>query len=179
EFRRVLFRSLDVGGEHRHAGIAEVLHQALQGDGLAGAGGAGDQAVAVGQVQRLADRLAGRVAAENEGRDVGHGEALATVGCREHSPTPARRKKRSPAQGGASVQQRGRSAYIMPPMPPMPPMSGMAGAALSSGRSATTASVVIIRPAMEAAACSALRVTLAGSRMPISIMSPYSPVAAL
>jgi hypothetical protein len=41
------------------------------------------------------------------------------------------------------------------------------------------ASVVIIRPAIEAAFCRAVRVTLVGSRMPIAIMSPYSPVAAL
>jgi hypothetical protein len=55
--------ALDVGGEHRHAGITEIFHQTLQGDGLAGAGSAGDQAVAVGQAQWLADRLAGRIAA--------------------------------------------------------------------------------------------------------------------
>jgi hypothetical protein len=41
--------ALDVGHEHRHADLREVLGQGLQGDGLAGAGGAGDQAVAVGQ----------------------------------------------------------------------------------------------------------------------------------
>ncbi len=63
--------------------------------------------------------------------------------------------------------------YIMPPMPPMPPpMSGMAGAASSFGSSATMHSVVIIRLATEAAFCRALRVTLVGSRIPISTMSP-------
>ena len=41
--------TLDVGHEHRHAELAEVLGQRLQRDRLAGAGGAGDQPVAVGQ----------------------------------------------------------------------------------------------------------------------------------
>jgi len=35
------------------------------------------------------------------------------------------------------------------------------------------------QPATDAAFCSARRVTFAGSRMPASIMSPYSPVPAL
>ena len=48
-----------------------------------------------------------------------------------------------------------------------------------SGLSATTASVVRNSAAMEAAFCSAERVTLAGSMMPSAIMSTYSPVAAL
>src|SRR3954468_16940305 len=52
------------------------------------------------------------------------------------------------------------SQKSMPPMPPSPP--GMAGADFS-GLSATTASVVRNRPAMDAAFCSAERVTLAGS----------------
>ena len=38
-----------VGHEHRHADRGEALRQRLQRDGLAGAGGAGDQAVAVGE----------------------------------------------------------------------------------------------------------------------------------
>ena len=45
--------------------------------------------------------------------------------------------------------------------------------------SVTIASVVIIIPATEPAACSAVLVTFAGSRIPISIISPNSPVAAL
>ena len=70
--------------------------------------------------------------------------------------------------------------YIMPPIPPIPPISGIAGIGASSfGISVTIASVVIIIPATEPAACIAVLVTLAGSRIPISIMSPYSPVAAL
>ena len=43
--------ALDVGGEHRHAGVREALGQHLQGHGLAGAGGAGDEAVAVGELE--------------------------------------------------------------------------------------------------------------------------------
>ena len=48
-----------------------------------------------------------------------------------------------------------------------------------SGLSATTASVVRNRPAIDAAFCSAERVTFAGSMMPCASRSPYSPVAAL
>ena len=59
-------------------------------------------------------------------------------------------------------------------MPPMPPPPGIAGAGLSFGTSATIASVVISRPATEAASCSAVRTTLAGSTMPASSMSTYS-----
>jgi hypothetical protein len=49
----------------------------------------------------------------------------------------------------------------------------------SFGASVMEASVVKNNPATEAAFCRARRVTLVGSRMPISIMSPYSPDAAL
>ena len=58
----------------------------------------------------------------------------------------------------------------------MPPP---AGAAAFSGLSAMTASVVRNSAAIDAAFCSAERVTLAGSMMPAVIMSTYSPVAAL
>ena len=44
--------ALDVGGEHRHAGARQPFRQHLQRDGLAGAGRAGHEAVAVGQRQR-------------------------------------------------------------------------------------------------------------------------------
>jgi hypothetical protein len=44
--------ALDVGHEHRHADAAERLRQRLQGDGLAGTGGAGDEAVAVGHLRQ-------------------------------------------------------------------------------------------------------------------------------
>src|SRR5690606_21023383 len=64
--------ALDVGGEHRHAGVTESLDQALQGHGLAGAGGAGDQAVAVADAKRLADRLAVRACTKNQPWRLGH-----------------------------------------------------------------------------------------------------------
>ena len=50
--------ALDVGSEHRHARITEGFRQALQGDGLAGARGAGDQPMTVGQAHGLGDGLA-------------------------------------------------------------------------------------------------------------------------
>jgi hypothetical protein len=66
----------------------------------------------------------------------------------------------------------------MPPMPwscPPPPAAGASG----SGLSATSASVVSSSPAIDAAFCSAERVTLAGSMMPALTRSSYSPVSAL
>ena len=63
----------------------------------------------------------------------------------------------------------------MPPMPPPP----MAIAGLSSGSSLTAASVVISRPATEAASCSAVRTTLVGSMTPALTRSSYWSVAAL
>jgi hypothetical protein len=62
--------------------------------------------------------------------------------------------------------------YIMSSMPPIPPMPpGIAGILSFLGASAIPASVVIIRPAMEAASCSAVRTTLAGSTIPASTIS--------
>ena len=57
------------------------------------------------------------------------------------------------------------------------PPPGIAGA-LSSGLSTTTASVVRNSAAIEAAFCSAERVTLAASMTPALMRSSYSPVAA-
>ena len=54
----------------------------------------------------------------------------------------------------------------------MPP-PGMDGASFFLGASATIASVVIIRPAIDAASCSATRTTFAGSTMPALSMSTY------
>src|SRR3954471_19630439 len=65
----------------------------------------------------------------------------------------------------------------MPMPPPMPP--GMAGALSSSGSSEMSASVVSMRPAIEAAFWSAERVTLAGSMTPASTRSSKVSVAAL
>src|SRR5437868_10464108 len=55
----------------------------------------------------------------------------------------------------------------MPPIPPIPPPGppGIAGLCFF-GTSATIASVVMSRPATEAAPCSAARTTLVGSMMP-------------
>ncbi len=94
---------------------------------------------------------------------------------RRRSEPSAAHKKTPPASLQAGFFRcRVRLAYIMPPMPPMPPMSGIPPPAEppSAGASAIAASVVRIRLPMEAAACNAERVTLVGSRMPISIMSP-------
>ena len=62
---------------------------------------------------------------------------------------------------------------------PCHPVGSPAGAGFFSGLSATTASVVRNRPAIDAAFCSAERVTFTGSLMPAASMSTYSPVAAL
>ena len=62
-------------------------------------------------------------------------------------------------------------------MPPIPPIPAAPKSALSSfGRSVTIHSVVIIKPATEAANCNAERVTLVGSKIPISIMSPLRQI---
>ncbi len=58
-----------------------------------------------------------------------------------------------------------------PMSPPMPPVGSAAPAPAFSGLSAMTASVVRKSAAMEAAFCSAERVTFAGSMMPSAIMS--------
>ena len=61
------------------------------------------------------------------------------------------------------------SALIIPPIPP----PGMAGASFFFGVSPTMASVVIIRPAIDAASCSATRTTtVRGSYGLIVICSP-------
>ncbi|MNI97932.1 hypothetical protein D3C73_1566700 [compost metagenome] len=44
----------------------------LQGHGLAGTGGTGNQAVTVGQAQGLSNRLSGQISAENELQRVRH-----------------------------------------------------------------------------------------------------------
>src|SRR5262249_43126485 len=49
--------ALDVGGKYRHPGAGKAFGQNLQGDGLAGAGGAGDEAVPVGEPQLQVFRL--------------------------------------------------------------------------------------------------------------------------
>src|SRR3989442_6571 len=64
-------------------------------------------------------------------------------------------------------------------IPPMPPPPGIGGIFSFSFFSATTHSVVRSSPAMEAAFCSAVRVTLVGSMTPAATRSSYSSVWAL
>lgn len=64
--------TLDISGEHRHPRIAEGFGQTLQCDGFAGAGGAGDQPVTVGQTHGLGNRLAREVCADKELRGIRH-----------------------------------------------------------------------------------------------------------
>src|SRR5712691_5778485 len=68
------------------------------------------------------------------------------------------------------------SAQYIPPMPPPP---GIAGIFSFSFFSTTTHSVVRSSPAMDAAFCSAVRVTLVGSITPAATRSSYSSVWAL
>ena len=75
--------------------------------------------------------------------------------------------KRPAEFGWLSLCRPTKRRYIMPPMPPMPwswwsPPAGAGG----SGMSVMRHSVVSSRPLMEAAFCSALRVTLVGSTTP-------------
>lgn len=87
------------------------------------------------------------------------------------------RYRRSGTAGG----QREEAWRLLPaprrqkPAPAAPP--GVAGAGF--GASATRASVVMRREATDAASCSAVRTTLAGSITPAWTRSWYSPVAAL
>lgn len=73
--------ALDVGGEDRDAGIAEGFGEALQGHGLAGARGAGDQAVAVGQLEWMAERLTSALV-------IGNGSTQDQQGRRGHGAAP-------------------------------------------------------------------------------------------
>ena len=61
--------TLDIGHEHRHADLGEVLSQGLQRDCLAGACGAGDQTVAVGQ---RGQQFTSDVAALGDEQGIGH-----------------------------------------------------------------------------------------------------------
>ena len=63
-------------------------------------------------------------------------------------------------------------------MPPMPPAAAGLAAGSGAGMSVTSDSVVSTMAAMEAAFCSAERVTFVGSVTPRSIMSVYSSLAA-
>jgi hypothetical protein len=86
--------------------------------------------------------------------------------------TPQKTLKKGPLRRAALFPKLCVRGYIMPPMPPMPLMSGIAGAApAGAGLSATIASVVINRPATEAASRRAVVTTLAGSTMPAAMRS--------
>ena len=80
-----------------------------------------------------------------------------------------------PAVAGFGPQSDGRPSglpiFDQKSMPPMPPPPGIAGGASFFGSSATIASVVMSRPATDAASCNAVRTTLAGSTMPASSRS--------
>ncbi|MNY58639.1 hypothetical protein D3C86_1949990 [compost metagenome] len=58
--------AFDIRRKHRHAGVTERFGQALQGDGLAGAGGARHQAMTVCQTHGLGNRLSREVGTDNE-----------------------------------------------------------------------------------------------------------------
>ena len=94
---------------------------------------------------------------------------------RHRRPNP-RRTSRQTKKGRVAAALRNSNGpdrtYMSMPMPPMPPMPPPGAGDSSLGASATIASVVSISEATDAAFCSAVRVTLVGSRMPISIMSP-------
>ncbi len=69
--------ALHVGGEDRNAGLAEAFGHDLQGHGLAGAGGAGHQAVAVGHGQ---EQFFALVALAEKNRVVAHGKPCSIGG---------------------------------------------------------------------------------------------------
>ena len=94
--------ALDVGGEHRHADRREALGHHLQAHRLAGAGGAGDEAVTVGHRGQQGD-VARRVVRDDEG--VGHG-----VGKRRGRPYITCR--RGPAAAAAPAPGAGRRPTV-------------------------------------------------------------------
>ena len=71
------------------------------------------------------------------------------------------------------------SFLVLPGAQKSMPPPGMGGAAdCFFGSSATIASVVMSRPATDAAPCNAARTTLVGSMMPFDIRLTYSPLCA-
>ena len=96
-----------------------------------------------------------------------------------HDPSfllkPCETKKSSPGRYGPGSDPVFLYIQYIPPPP-----GGICGISFfSSGFSAMAHSVVIMRPATEAAFCSATRVTLVGSRIPPFIRSSNSSVPAL
>src|SRR5690606_8119518 len=118
--------ALHVGHEHRHADAREALGQRHQRDRLAGAGGAGDEAVAVA-VARLQDDAAAAL-----GQRVGAGDGLAdedrvhggSCGCtRDSSQKPAPRGAGRGLCAGARASLPCRIAVAVRGRPEMPPQS--------------------------------------------------------
>jgi hypothetical protein len=77
--------------------------------------------------------------------------------CHKQQSTGNKKARKHLAYGlSCDLMGLSQDVYIMPPIPPIPPISGipppMPPAPFSSGISATIASVVIIRPAIEPAA---------------------------
>src|SRR5690606_12644109 len=105
------------------------------------------------------------------------GAAAYHAPARPRSPrrSASRRRGRGPRASRSPAAARPRQKSMPSPPAPAP---APAPAFSFSGLSATTASVVRNSPAIDAAFCSAERVTLAGSMMPASIRSLYSPVEA-
>jgi hypothetical protein len=64
--------TFDISRKYRHARITEGFGQALQRDRLAGARGAGDQPVTVGQAHGLGNGLAVKTGPDKELRGVRH-----------------------------------------------------------------------------------------------------------
>ncbi len=100
---------------------------------------------------------------------------ICNIVCKNRGSVPGKVSQGEAPEGCASPEEANpskvfsplRDQYIPPPMPP----AGAAGAGVSSFLSATRDSVVRITEAIEAAFCSALRVTLVGSTMPLSTIS--------
>ena len=76
------------------------------------------------------------------------------------------REKGRPERRPLVLRAQTSADYIMPPMPPMSGMPAPAPLPSFCGLSATIASVVISRPAIEEASSSAVRTTFAGSMTP-------------
>src|SRR2546425_519674 len=87
---------------------------------------------------------------------------------------PPKKKRGRQATGPSSNEAEGFDAYIIPPMSGMPPPIA---APAFSGASATIASVVRMFFAIDAAFCSAERVTMVGSPIPDLRRSSTSPVS--
>ena len=113
--------ALHVGHEHRHADAGEGFRHLLEGDGLAGAGGAGDEAVTVGQLGQQGDFL---VLGLGDEQGLGHGflqqirakEALsAIIGQAPDTgmkSVPARRVGFGASAGCAKNRRRGKIAPL-------------------------------------------------------------------